>query len=123
MKNILHSDKAPAAIGPYSQAAEAHGLVFVSGQLPIANGLLIVDDMTAATKACMENIKAILAEKGYTLANVLKCTIYLTDLNDFATVNEAYGAFFEGDYPARVCVEVAALPKGAKIEVDAFACC
>lgn len=121
-KTAVNSEKAPAAIGPYSHANVAGQIVYVSGQLPVnAEGELITDDIQAAAKACMENIRHILDASGSSLENILKCTIYLTDLGLFGQVNEAYGSFFQGDYPARVCVEVSALPKGAKIEIDAIA--
>lgn len=121
-KVAVNSANAPEAIGPYSHANTAGDLVFVSGQLPVdAEGQLILDDIQEATKACMENIRHILEAAGSSMDKILKCTIYLTDLGLFGQVNEAYGSFFSSDFPARVCIEVSALPKGATIEIDAIA--
>lgn len=121
-KLAVNSEKAPAAIGPYSHANIAGDLVFVSGQLPVKEGKLITDDIGEATKACMENIRLILEAAGSSLDKCLKCTIYLCNLGDFGKVNEVYGSYFTADYPARVCVEVSALPKGAAVEIAAIAC-
>lgn len=121
-KLAVNSEKAPAAIGPYSHANIAGDLVFVSGQLPVKAGKLITDDIGEATRACMENIRLILEAAGSSLDKCLKCTIYLCNLGDFGKVNEVYGSYFTSDYPARVCVEVSALPKGAAVEIAAIAC-
>lgn len=119
-KNIA-SEKAPAAIGPYSQAVQAGNLLFISGMLPIREGQLVTDDIAEATKACMENLGHVAKEAGASWGDFVKCTIYLTDLGKFAQVNEAYGTFFaEGNPPARVCVEVCKLPKDAPIEISAI---
>lgn len=122
MKKAINASNAPEAIGPYSHANVSGNLVFVSGQLPIDdNGQLVLEDPGKACKACMKNIQKILVAAGSSLEQVVKCTIYLTNLADFGAVNEAYGSFFEKDYPSRVCVQVSALPKGATCEIDAIA--
>ena len=119
---VLKTDKAPAAIGPYSQATVGGGLVFVSGQLPIdpATGNLISDPAAAADQS-LKNIAAILAQKNLTMANVLKVNIFLADMSDFAAVNEAYAKHFAEPYPARACVAVKELPKSAVLEIEAIA--
>lgn len=123
MKKILTAPDAPAAIGPYAQGVAATGLVFVSGQLPIVpeTGALCTGTMAEQTRQCMTNIAAILAQAGATLEQVVKTTIFLKDLADFAEVNAAYAAFFPADAPARACVQVARLPKDARIEIEAIA--
>ena len=123
MKQILNTTNAPAAIGPYSQGTCAGGMVFVSGQLPIdpATGALETGSIGDQTRRSMENIIAILAEAGCTLQDVVKTTIFLRDLNDFAAVNEAYAAYFPANPPARACVQVARLPKDANVEIEAIA--
>lgn len=123
MKKILTAPDAPAAIGPYAQGVAAAGLVFVSGQLPIVpeTGALCAGAMAEQTRQCMANIAAILAQAGATLEHVVKTTIFLKDLADFAEVNAAYAAFFPTDAPARACVQVARLPKDARIEIEAIA--
>lgn len=114
---------APAAIGPYSQGVQAGGTVYVSGQLPIdpATGAFPGDDIAAQTRQSLSNIKAILAEAGMTMADVVKTTVLLADIADFAAMNEVYATFFSAPYPARAAFQVAALPKGAKVEVEAVA--
>jgi len=123
VKTAVESDAAPKAIGPYSQAIEANGFVFVSGQIPIEpeTGQMSAVDVVAQTKRVMDNLGAILSAQGLGFEDVVKTTIYLTDLSDFARVNEAYAAYFQSDPPARATVQVAALPKGAKIEIEAIA--
>ncbi len=124
MKKIISTSNAPGAIGPYSQGVSTGEMVFVSGQLPIdmTTNELEVKDIKIATKNSMNNIKAILAEAGLTMNDVVKTQIFLQDLNDFALMNEVYGSFFEeGNYPARSCYQVAGLPKGAPIEIEAIA--
>ena len=123
MKKILASQSAPAAIGPYSQGVQAGNLVFVSGQLPFvpATGELLDAPIGEQTKQCLYNISFILAEAGCTLKDVVKTTIFLKDLGDFAQVNAAYAAFFPGNAPARACVQVAKLPKDARVEIEAIA--
>jgi len=117
----ISTEKAPAAIGPYSQARIAGGLLFVSGQLPIdpATGEFNSQDAVEQMKQCIRNIAAIAEAAGTNLSKTVKTTILLTDLSGFAVINEAYGAFFEAPYPARATFEVSALPKGAKVEVEA----
>lgn len=124
MNKILSTTNAPAAIGPYSQGVQAGNMVFVSGQLPIvpATGELLNDTVGEQTKQCMNNIMAILAEAGCTLTDVVKTTIFLKDLGNFAEVNAAYGQFFQENPPARACVQVAKLPKDADIEIEVIAC-
>lgn len=120
-KIAVHCEKAPQAIGPYSHANIAGNLVFVSGQLPVKDGVLEKEDISKATRNCMENIANILESAGSSLAEAVKLTIYLTDMKQFSLVNEAYGQFFEGNYPSRVCIEVAALPQGVPVEIDCIA--
>jgi len=123
MKQPIATKDAPAAIGPYSQAIRESGVVFLSGQIPLdpATGQLVGGDIAAQTTRVMENLRAVLAAAGCTFADVVRTTIYLVDLAHFATVNEAYGRFFEAPYPARATVQVAALPRGAQVEIDAIA--
>lgn len=123
MRKILSTSNAPAAIGPYAQGVQSGNLVFVSGQLPIvpATGELHTGPIGEQTRQSMENITAILAEAGCTLADVVKTTIFLKDLGDFAEVNAAYATFFPEDAPARACVQVAKLPKDAKVEIEVIA--
>ena len=123
MKEILSTKKAPAAIGPYSQGVKAGSMVFVSGQLPIvpATGELLNENIGEQTKQCLNNIMAILAEAGCTLTDVVKTTIFLKDMADFAEVNAAYALFFTEEPPARACVQVAKLPKDADIEIEVIA--
>ncbi len=121
-KTIISTQNAPAAIGPYSQAVRHGDTLYVSGQLPLdPETKKMDDDVSAQTEQSMNNIKAILTEAGSSMENVIRCGIFVTDLADFATVNEMYASFFEGDYPARATVQVAALPLGAKVEIDAIA--
>ncbi|MDO4330041.1 MAG: RidA family protein [Lachnospiraceae bacterium] len=123
MKQIVNSDKAPAAIGPYSQAIEANGFVLVSGQLPIvpSTGQFPSQDVQDQTKASLENIRAILKEAGLGLEHVVKTTVYLADIKDFGPMNEIYGQYFQAPYPARAAFAVAGLPKGAKVEIEVIA--
>ncbi len=123
MKQALFTQDAPAAIGPYSQAVASSGLLFLSGQIPLdpKSGTLVSDDVAAQTEQVMENLSAVLAASGATFADVVKTTIYLVDLANFAVVNEIYGRRFSVPYPARATVQVAALPRGAKVEIDAIA--
>lgn len=122
MKAIT-TQAAPAAIGPYSQAIEANGTVYVSGQLPInpATGEFAEGGIQAEARQSLTNIKNILAEEGMTMKNVVKVTVLLADIANFAAVNEVYAEFFEAPYPARSAFAVAALPKGANIEIEAIA--
>jgi len=123
MKQIINSKKAPKAIGPYSQAIKAGQLLFISGQLPVnaETGQLVQDSIEAETKQSLENIKAILEEAGAKMTDIVKTTIFIKDMNDFARVNEAYQSYFQTEPPARVCVEVSRLPKDANIEIEAIA--
>ncbi len=119
----LSTKNAPAAIGPYSQGIESNGFVYVSGQLPIdpATGQFAEGGIQAEARQSLTNIKNILAEAGLTMRDVVKVTVLLSDLNDFTAVNEVYAEFFEDPYPARSAFAVAALPKGADIEIEAIA--
>lgn len=121
MKQIS-TNNAPAAIGPYSQALRTGNMMFVSGQIPIdpATGLMAEDIKAQATQS-LTNVKNILAAEGLTMKNVIKTTVFLSNLADFAAVNEVYATFFEAPYPARSCVEVAAIPKGAGVEIECIA--
>jgi 2-iminobutanoate/2-iminopropanoate deaminase len=123
MKDEISTSDAPAAIGPYAQALRAGQFVFLSGQIPLdpASGQLVAGDVAAQTERVMKNLGAVLAAAGCTFADVVRTTIYLVDLDDFATVNETYGRFFQKPYPARATVQVAALPRGARVEIDAIA--
>lgn len=113
----------PQAIGPYSACRRVGDMVFVSGQLPLdpATGNFVAGDVAELTRQCLRNIQTILAEQGLTLDNVVKTTIFVTNLDDFATVNAAYGEFFKQPYPARSTIQVAALPKQAVVEIEAIA--
>ena len=123
MRVKVETSEAPAAIGPYSQAIKANGFLFISGQIPLdpKTGQMTAMDVVAQTNQVMENLKAILDSEGLTFADVVKTTIYLTDMTDFGRVNEAYGAYFESDPPARATVQAAGLPKGARVEIEAVA--
>ena len=119
----IQTDSAPAAIGPYSQAIRTGDLLFCSGQVPLepSTGELVKVDIEGQARRCLENLAAVAEAAGGSLANAVRCTVYLTDMNDFARVNEVYGEFFgDGDPPARVAVAVAGLPKGADVEIDAI---
>lgn len=120
--NAIETNKAPEALGPYSQGMEVDGYIFTSGQIPAdpATGDLKAD-IKEATKQSMENIKAILEEAGSSLDKVIKTTIYLTNMKAFGDVNEVYGTYFTDHKPARSCVEVLSLPKGSLIEIEAIA--
>lgn len=123
MKQIISTDLAPAAIGPYAQAVAAGGLVFTSGQLPInpATGTF-PEGIAAQTEQSLSNVKAILAEAGVGMDRIVKTTVFLSDMNNFAAMNEVYATFFgEGGYPARSAVEVARLPKDALVEIEVIA--
>jgi 2-iminobutanoate/2-iminopropanoate deaminase len=118
----VQTDSAPAAVGPYSQAIRTGDLLFVSGQIPLdpSSGELVKEDAPGQARQCLENLSAICEAAGTSLANAVRVTVWLTDMRDFAQVNEAYAEFFESDPPARVAIEVVALPKGADVEVDAI---
>jgi 2-iminobutanoate/2-iminopropanoate deaminase len=123
MKTIINTNNAPAPIGPYSQAVIAGNLVFVSGQVPInpATNEVVTDGIKAETKQVMENIKAILTETGIDFGNIIKTSIFLTNMQDFAQVNEVYGTYFISDFPARETIQVAALPKNVNVEISVTA--
>ena len=123
MKQIIKTDKAQAPIGPYSQAVIANDLLFISGQVCInpATGALSNSSIEAETEQVMENLAAILAEAGTDFSSVIKTTIFLTDMHQFAQVNEVYGKYFSGDYPARETVQVSALPKFVNVEISMVA--
>jgi 2-iminobutanoate/2-iminopropanoate deaminase len=123
MKEIIHTDAAPKAIGPYSQATFWNGLVFCSGQIPLdpATGALIEGGIEEQTVRVLDSLKAVLEAAGAGLDSVLKTTIYVKDLGDFGKVNEIYGRYFSSNPPARATVEVARLPRDVKVEIDAIA--
>lgn len=123
MKEMIHTDLAPAAIGPYSQAIRANGFVYVSGQLPVdaTTGEFAGTDVQSQTRQSLTNIQYILREAGLDLDNVVKTTVFLQNMGDFAAMNEVYASFFTGVCPARAAVEVAKLPKGALVEIEAIA--
>ncbi|MDK2866748.1 MAG: 2-iminobutanoate/2-iminopropanoate deaminase [Clostridiales bacterium] len=123
MLKTIHTSNAPAAVGPYSQGVSAGNFVFVSGQVPInpATGELVKGDIKAATTQSLENCKAILAESGLTMNNVVKVTVLLNDISDFAAMNEVYGTYFAEHKPARAAFEVAKLPLNADVEIEMIA--
>lgn len=120
---VINTSKAPKAIGPYSQAIEANGLVITSGQLPIdpATGEFASGGIKEQTRQSLTNAKAILEEAGISLANVMKTTVFLSDMNDFAAMNEVYAEFFNEPFPARSAIAVKTLPKNALVEVECIA--
>ncbi|HOB72491.1 MAG TPA: RidA family protein [bacterium] len=123
MKKIISTSNAPKAIGPYSQAVEANGLIFISGQLPVdpATGKIVDGDISAQTDMVMKNIGAILEAAGCTFANVVKSTVLLHDIADFKAMNEVYGRYYPENSPARAAYQVANLPLNAKIEIETIA--
>lgn len=123
MKEIIATTKAPSAIGPYSQAISANGLVYTSGQIPLNPETgTFPEGIAAQTRQSLENVKAILAQAGLNMDAVIKTTVFLSDMNNFTAMNEVYAEFFtEGNYPARSAVEVARLPKDALVEIEAIA--
>jgi len=122
-KKVIKTDQAPAAIGPYEQGIEVGGFLFTSGQIALdpATGNFLEGNIEEETELVIKHIEAILTAAGLTLADVVKTTVYLTDLGHFGRVNQVYEKFFGKSKPARACVQVAALPKGAQIEIDAIA--
>lgn len=120
---VIHTDNAPAAIGPYSQAIKAGNLLFVSGQVPFvpATGEIVEGDVKAQTAQSLKNVQAILAEAGLDFSHVVKSTVFIKDMNEFAQVNEVYAEYFGDNKPARACVEVARLPKDVKVEIELIA--
>ena len=123
MKKVVHTDNAPKAIGPYSQAIEVDGMLFVSGQIPINphTGELSNDNISQQTKLVLDNIGAILNTAGYTYDNIVKTTCLLADINDFAEMNQVYAQYFPNNPPARSAFAVKDLPKGAKLEIEVIA--
>ncbi len=123
MKKVISSEKAPAAVGPYSQAIEANGTLYVSGQIPInrAAGGAIPESIEEQTRQCLENIKAILDEAGYALSDVVKATVLLDDIDNFSAMNGVYSSYFTVQMPARACYQVAKLPLGVKVEIETIA--
>jgi 2-iminobutanoate/2-iminopropanoate deaminase len=123
MKKIIASAHAPKAVGPYSQAVEANGTLYISGQLPIdpATGKFAEGGIAGQTAQCLKNIGAILAGAGYDYSHVVKSTVLLADMNDFAAMNEVYAQFYAEPYPARVAYQVAKLPMGAQVEIETTA--
>ncbi len=123
MKKVISTDNAPKAVGPYSQAVWANDLLFISGQIPInpETGKFVSEDIKEQTEQVFMNLRAILQEAGLDFGNIVKATVYLADMNDFAVMNEVYTSFFEKDFPARAAFQVVKLPLGAKVEIEAIA--
>lgn len=124
MNQTIHTNNAPAAIGPYSQAVKAGNLLFVSGQLPIdpATGVFAGEDIASQTRQSLTNVKAILEEAGYSMPDVVKATVLLAEMGDFAAMNAVYAEFFCENCPARAAFAVKELPKGARVEIKVIAC-
>lgn len=120
---VIHTNDAPAALGPYSQAIKAGNLLFVSGQVPLVPETMEVveGDVQAQTAQSLKNLKAILAESGADFSNVVKTTVFIKDMNEFGAINEVYAEYFGENKPARACVEVARLPKDVKVEIEVIA--
>ncbi len=123
MKKIISTNEAPAAVGPYSQAVRVGSMVFCAGQIPLdpKSGQIVTGDIAAQTRRVLDNITAVLKADGLTFEHIVKTTIFLTDLGDFQTVNEIYGSYFKQEPPARSTVQVSALPKGARVEIEVIA--
>ena len=123
MKSIIQPKGSPAAVGPYNHAVRVGDLLFCSGQIPLdpATGQLVSGDIRAQTERVLENVKAILADQNLAFANVVKCTVFLTNLGDFTAMNEVYARYFTADFPARSTVQVAALPRQANVEIEVIA--
>lgn len=122
-KTIIKPAKSPTAVGPYNHAVKVGDLLFCAGQIPIdpKDGNLIPGDIKVQTERVLENVKAILEDQGLTFANVVKSTVFMTNLADFAGMNEIYSKYFTSDFPARSTIQVAALPKGANVEIEVIA--
>ena len=123
LRQSISTDQAPEAIGPYSQAIRSGSLLFCSGQVPLdpSTGEIVRADIEGQTRRCLENLAAVCEAAGGSLSEAVRCTVYVTDMSDFARVNEVYGSFFDGsEPPARVTIGVASLPKGADVEIDAI---
>ncbi|WP_455721271.1 RidA family protein [Agathobacter sp.] len=122
MKNVISTDKAPAAIGPYSQAIEVNGIVYTSGVIPVVPETgEIPEGSQAQAKQALTNLSNLLEAAGSSMNNVIKTTVFIKEMNDFGAINEVYATFFDGDFPARSCVEVARLPKDVMLEIEAIA--
>ncbi len=122
-KTIIKTEKAPAAVGPYSQAVNVNGTVYFSGQIPLSpsTGEVVEGGIEAQTRQVLENLAAVLEEAGCNFETVIKTTVFLTDMGDFPVVNGIYAEYFKADPPARACVEVSKLPKGVNVEIEAIA--
>ena len=122
-KEIIQTDQAPGAIGPYSQAIKKNSMVFVSGQIPMdpSTGEIVVGDIQTQTRQVLNNVEAVLKAAGATLDDVVKATVFITSMDDFPQINEVYGEYFKNDPPARACVEVSRLPKSVQVEIEAIA--
>ncbi len=123
MRDVISTDQAPKAIGPYSQAIRAQGLIFTSGQIPTdpATSQIVAGDVSAQTERVLKNLAAVLQASGSSLEKVLRCTVFLKNMEDFAAMNEVYGRYFKQEPPARSTVEVARLPKDVLVEIDVIA--
>ena len=123
MKKVIATSEAPKAVGPYSQAVAVGNFLFCAGQIPLdpATGELVEGDVTAQTDRVLQNVKAILDDQNLTFANVVKSTVFLTDLANFANMNEIYAKYFTENFPARSTIQVAGLPKGASVEIEVIA--
>ena len=123
MKKIIDTNKAPGAIGPYSQAVEINGTLYVSGQVPFVPETMVIisEDVKEQTRQSLENVKSILESAGYTLNDVVKAGVFIKDMNDFVAINEVYAEYLGTVKPARACVEVAKLPRDAKVEIEVIA--
>jgi 2-iminobutanoate/2-iminopropanoate deaminase len=123
MREIVSTDKAPGAIGPYSQAIKTGGMLFCSGQIPIdpATGEFVSNDIGEQTDQVLKNLSAVLEAGGMDLGNVVKTTVFLADMSDFAVMNEVYGRYFDSNKPARATVQAARLPRDAKVEIECIA--
>ena len=123
MKEVIKTNNAPAPIGPYNQGIKHNGTIYLSGQIAMdpATGELVMDTIENETKQVMENIKALLDEAGSSFDKIIKCSIFISDMGNFARINEVYGSYFTSNYPARECVEVACLPKNVNVEITVIA--
>jgi 2-iminobutanoate/2-iminopropanoate deaminase len=122
LKQIIKPSSSPAPVGPYNHAVHTGDLLFCSGQIPLdASGNLVSGDIRAQTERVLENVKTILADQGLTFASVVKATVFMTNLAEFAAMNEVYARYFTSDFPARSTVQVAALPRGASVEIEIVA--
>lgn len=120
-KKMIHTDNAPAAIGPYSQAIDLSEMIFTSGQIPVAPDGSVSSDISEQTRQALLNLKAVVEAGGSNFDKVIKTTVFITDMAQFGDINAVYSEFFKEPYPARSCVQVAALPKGVSIEIEAIA--